>query len=50
MSMREIRNFIGVARGLEAPLITPPDALASVRVIEAAYQSAALNAWVEVAP
>lgn len=46
----QIRNFIGVARGLEAPLITPLDALASVRVIEAAYQSAALNAWVEVAP
>lgn len=44
----QIRNFIASSRGSEAPLITGDDALASVRVIEAAYASAAKNAWVEV--
>lgn len=44
----QIRNFIGSCRGQEAPLITGPDARASVQVIEAAYQSAQKNGWVEV--
>jgi predicted dehydrogenase len=38
-------NFIRSVRGLEQPLIAPEDALASVKVIEAAYRSLASNRW-----
>lgn len=44
----QIRNFVGSCRGSELPLITGPDAQASVQVIEAAYQSAEKCCWVEV--
>ncbi len=45
---RQLANFIGCIRGEEAPLINPDAALASVRVIEAAYASAARSNWVPV--
>jgi len=38
---KQLENFIGCIRGREQPIITPEDALASVHVIEAAYQSSA---------
>jgi len=44
----QLRNFVGTIRGEARPLITPEDALASVRVIEAAYRSAGQGRWVEV--
>ena len=42
----QLRNFIGTARGEEQPLITPAAAVASVRIIEAAYRSMKQEAWV----
>jgi predicted dehydrogenase len=44
----QIRNFCDAVRGVAAPLVTPDDALASVRVIEAAYQSMNQSKWVGV--
>jgi len=41
----QIENFAGVVRGEESLVVTPEDALASVRVIEAAYRSLARGAW-----
>ena len=45
----QIENFCRAIRGEEALLITAEDALASVRVVEAAYQSMDNNGWVSVA-
>ncbi len=45
---RQIENLIGVIRGRELPLICPADAVASVRVIQAAYASARMDNWVHV--
>lgn len=41
----QLENFIAAARGQQMPLITTRDALASVRVIEAAYASSEQNHW-----
>jgi predicted dehydrogenase len=44
----QIDNFAGAIRGLEALLITPEDALASVEVIEAAYADLRRSHWLAV--
>lgn len=44
----QLENFIGCIRGSQQPLIAPEDALASVKVIEAAYLSASKNHWLRV--
>jgi predicted dehydrogenase len=41
----QLKNFCGVVRKEEAPLTTPEDALASVEVIEAAYDALRQNRW-----
>lgn len=41
----KIENFTGALRGKEKLFIQPADALASVRVIEAAYKSLKQNLW-----
>ncbi len=46
----QLENFIAALKGREQPLITGVDGLESVKVIEAAYQSAKINKWVEVEP
>lgn len=46
----QLRHFLACARGEEAPIITPMDGLESVRVIEAAYNSSAVNKWMELEP
>lgn len=43
--LRQIENFAGAIRGSEELVIGPADALASVRVIEAAYRSMAERQW-----
>lgn len=45
----EIRNFAAALRGEETLRITAADAIASVEVIEAAYESLARNHWMPVA-
>jgi predicted dehydrogenase len=45
----QLRNFCGVVRKEEAPLTAPEDALASVEVIEAAYEALRENRWQPVA-
>ncbi len=44
----QLRNFAHCVRGRETPLITAQDSLESVRVIEAAYRSMALDRWIDV--
>lgn len=46
--MSQIENFCRAIRKEEPLLITADDALASVRVVEAAYQSMKNNSWVSV--
>ncbi len=46
----QLRNFARAALGLEKPLITAEDALASVHVIDAAYRSARERRWEETTP
>lgn len=46
---RQIENFAKAIRGEEMLLITPADALASVEVIQAAYDSLSHNHWTAVA-
>jgi len=43
--MAQLRNFVAHCQGTEAPRITLEDAMASVRVIEAAYASATEKCW-----
>ncbi|MFQ5503248.1 MAG: Gfo/Idh/MocA family protein [Planctomycetota bacterium] len=43
---RQLENFAGTVMDDDPPLITPEDALASVRVIEAAYRSLKNDDWV----
>ena len=43
-----IENFLQAIRGLEAPLNTLHDALASVEVISAAYEAMWRDAWVPI--
>ena len=45
----QIDNFVRSIHGLEAPLITLADALASVEVIDAAYEAMWRVAWVPIA-
>jgi predicted dehydrogenase len=45
---REVENFAAAIRGDEKLLITAADALASVEVIEAAYQSLRHDDWISV--
>lgn len=45
---RQLENFLGCVQGWKLPLITPEDALASVQVIETAYDSAGRNNWLPV--
>jgi predicted dehydrogenase len=42
---RQLENFASAARGRESLVVTPKDALASVKVIEAAYRSLARGSW-----
>lgn len=44
----QLNNFAGAIRGDETLLIKPADALASVSVIEAAYEALNADAWVPV--
>ena len=44
----QIRNFVDTFQGTDLPLITAEDALASVRVIEAAYKSVGMDKWMGV--
>ena len=44
----QIKNFIGSIKGKEMPLINAIDSLESVKVIEAAYKSLAMNKWFEI--
>jgi predicted dehydrogenase len=46
---RQMRNFVDWINGSDRPVITETDALESVRVIETAYRSLAINKWVTVA-
>jgi predicted dehydrogenase len=45
---RQLRNFIDSINGIDRPVITELDALESVRVINTAYHSLAINKWVDV--
>jgi predicted dehydrogenase len=45
---RQLANFARSIQGTEVPLIRAEDSLQSVRVIEAAYRSLAMDRWVEV--
>jgi predicted dehydrogenase len=47
--IRQHRNFIDCIRGQAKPVIDAVDSYESVRVIDVAYRSAALNKWLEVA-
>lgn len=48
--LNQLRHFLRCVRGIESPIITPLDGLESVRVIEAAYRSSAVNKWMELEP
>lgn len=43
-----IEDFCGVVRGEKSALISPDDALASVAVVESAYESLKQNHWISV--
>ncbi len=45
---KQLENFVGTLSGIERPLITPEDALASVKAIETAYASTRQNNWLPV--
>lgn len=47
---RQVENFAGAVRGEEELLVAPEDALASVRVIEAAYRSLQRGVWESTVP
>ena len=48
--LNQIRHFLRCVRGEALPMITPLDGLESVRVIEAAYRSSAVNKWMDLEP
>lgn len=48
--LNQARHFLRCVRRQEIPIITPLDGLESVRVIEAAYRSSAVNKWMELEP
>ncbi len=45
---KQLENFVGTLSGTARPLITPEDALASVKAIETAYASTRQNNWLTV--
>jgi len=45
---KQLENFVGSVSGTARPLITPEDALASVKAIETAYASTRQNNWLPV--
>jgi predicted dehydrogenase len=45
---KQLENFVGTLSGTARPLITPEDALASVKAIETAYASTRQNNWLPV--
>jgi predicted dehydrogenase len=45
---KQLENFVGTVAGTARPLITPEDALASVKAIETAYASTRQNNWLTV--
>jgi len=45
---KQLQNFVDTLRGSAAPLMGIEDALASVRVVEAAYKSIGTRTWVPV--
>jgi predicted dehydrogenase len=45
---KQLENFVGTVLGTARPLITPEDALASVKAIETAYASTRQNNWLTV--
>jgi len=45
---KQLENFVGTVSGTARPLITPEDALASVKAIETAYVSTRQNNWLTV--
>jgi len=47
---RQLTHFLDCVRGTSVPMITAVDGLESVRVIEAAYRSSAVNKWVDLEP
>ena len=44
----QLENFVGTIHGTHEPLITPEDGLASISLIEAAYESLESGHWVPV--
>lgn len=48
--LNQLRHFLRCVQGRESPIITPLDALESVRVIEAAYRSSQVNKWMGLEP
>jgi len=48
--LNQARHFLRCVRRQEIPIVTPLDGLESVRVIEAAYRSSAVNKWMELEP
>ena len=48
--LNQARHFLRCIRRDEVPLLTPEDGLESVRVIEAAYRSSAMNQWADLEP
>jgi predicted dehydrogenase len=44
----QLENFITTVHGTHEPIITPEDGLASIGIIEAAYESLRTGKWVEV--
>lgn len=47
---RQQQHFLDCIAGDSLPIITPIDGFESVRVVEAAYRSSAVNKWVELEP
>jgi predicted dehydrogenase len=48
--LNQAKHFVRCIRRDETPLLTPADGLESVRVIEAAYRSSAINQWSDLEP
>ncbi|HWP46794.1 MAG TPA: Gfo/Idh/MocA family oxidoreductase [Candidatus Limnocylindrales bacterium] len=45
---RQLQHFVNCLLHHEIPIITPQDAVESVRVIDAAYESARFNKWLDI--
>lgn len=44
----QLENFINTIHGVQEPLITPQDGLASIGLVEAAYESLKTGTWISV--